>query len=283
MRLHNQTSHSYLKALSITLSRDPASMENWNGVYIPPAEDIPYDLYEAVLLALKERHKEMDCDVFHCQSNDIFALSNSMPLSELNALSAELLELLPIEEDARPRAQLYDVFHDWREVQSLLEEKSSNSPSLALPTDNYNFGEVDSLVDVFAEAKKLRRSRSPQHVMIVEDDPLTRRIVSNSFKENYALISATDAREAVANYLVHAPDIVFLDIGLPDVSGFSVLKQIVANDPDAFVVMFSSNSYLDNITRAFGSGASGFIAKPFKKEKMRQYIHESALHHKKYA
>lgn len=123
----------------------------------------------------------------------------------------------------------------------------------------------------------------PLHVMLVEDDPLTRRLVTGAFKENYALITAESAEEAVANYLLHAPDIVFLDIGLPDASGLQVLQSIMDSDPEAYVVMFSGNSYLDNVTTALGIGASGFVGKPFKKEKMRHYIEDSALHHNKYA
>jgi DNA-binding NtrC family response regulator len=118
--------------------------------------------------------------------------------------------------------------------------------------------------------------------MVVEDDPLTRRLVANAFKQDYALITAATAQEAVMNYLIHAPDIVFLDIGLPDANGFNVLHQIMTSDPDAYVVMFSGNSYLDNVTNALSNGAAGFISKPFKKDKMFQYIQESSRHHHKY-
>ena len=148
-------------------------------------------------------------------------------------------------------------------------------------TDTHNFGEIASLQEVFAEAKKRRKGRQPQYVMVVEDDPLTRRIVSQAFKENYAMIAAANAHEAVADYLLYAPDVVFLDIGLPDASGFAVLKQIIACDPDAYVVMFSSNHYPENVSRAMDAGASGFIAKPFRKESLHDYIHGSAIHHRK--
>jgi DNA-binding NtrC family response regulator len=148
-------------------------------------------------------------------------------------------------------------------------------------TDIHDFGEITSLQEVFNEAKKRRKGRQPQYVMVVEDDPLTRRIVSQAFKENYALITAQNAHEAVADYLLHAPDVVFLDIGLPDASGFDVLKQIIACDPDAYVVMFSSSHYPENVSKAMDEGASGFIAKPFKKESLSGFIRSSAVHHHK--
>ncbi|MFZ4541323.1 MAG: response regulator [Rickettsiales bacterium] len=146
----------------------------------------------------------------------------------------------------------------------------------------HDFGEITSLIDVFNEAKKRRKTRYPQYVMVVEDDLLTRRILSHAFKENYALILTQNAHEAVADYLLYAPDVVFLDIGLPDASGFDVLKQIIACDPDAYVVMFSSNHFPDNVSKAMDAGASGFIAKPFKKENLSGFIRGSATHHQKY-
>lgn len=144
-----------------------------------------------------------------------------------------------------------------------------------------HFGEINALQDVFVEAKKLRRARHPAHVLVVEDDPLTRRIVTGSFKENYAMISACDAGNAVAEYLMHAPDIVFLDIGLPDVDGFSVLDQIMTLDPDAFVVMFSGRGDKQTINKALNAGAKGFVSKPFKKETLRSYIQGSSVHYRK--
>lgn len=143
------------------------------------------------------------------------------------------------------------------------------------------FGEISSLHEVFAEMKKLRPARCPAHVLVVEDDPLTRRVVVNALSENHATIAEENARGAVASYLLYAPDIVFLDIGLPDIDGFTVLDQIMTLDPDAFVVMFSSQADSCTIDRAMNAGAKGFIAKPFKKETLRGYIRGSGVHHNK--
>ena len=150
-------------------------------------------------------------------------------------------------------------------------------------TQTAAFGEISSLQSVFSEAKKLRRARHPAHVLVVEDDPLTRRVVVSALGESHAMITEENARNAVASYLLHAPDVVFLDIGLPDVDGFSVLDQIMAIDPDAFVVMFSSHDDAQTIDKALKAGAKGFVSKPFKKETLRSYIQGSGAHHHKYA
>ena len=144
-----------------------------------------------------------------------------------------------------------------------------------------NFGEISSLQAVFDEAKKLRRVRHPAHVLVVEDDPLTLRVVTGALGEANAIITEDNATGAVASYLMHAPDIVFLDIGLPDMDGFTVLDQIITIDQDAFVVMFSSHTDWGNISKALAAGAKGFVSKPFKKEELRNYIQGSNFHHHK--
>lgn len=148
-------------------------------------------------------------------------------------------------------------------------------------TQTLDFGEIDSLKEVFRDAKKLRRARHPAHVLIVDDDPLTRRVVVGALGESHAMITEENARGAVASYLMHAPDVVFLDIGLPDIDGFSVLSQILELDPDAFVVMFSSHSDTININKAFKSGAKGFVPKPFRKEMLERYIEGSNVYYNK--
>lgn len=278
MRLHHDNPASFIQGLALSIDKDPASMENWRCLYIEHKEEVPFERYEHLLAKLKEAHPEADCDVIQCMGNAVLFISRDLAPLQLGALAEELIkadERLQM----KPDIHIYDLFADWREVRQILHRQASNAPAPQLPASGYHFGDIASLGEVFDEAKKLRRTRLPLHVMIVEDDALTRRIVSGTFKENYAIIAAANAQEAVANYLMHAPDIVFLDIGLPDTSGFDVLRQIMALDPQAYVVMFSANSYLENVTAALCAGASGFIAKPFRKEKMRHYIEDSAIHH----
>lgn len=148
-------------------------------------------------------------------------------------------------------------------------------------TNIINFCEINMLKDIFLEAKKLRNYRYPAHVLVVEDDALTRRIVVGALGEANAMITEENAKDAIGSYLLHAPDIVFLDIGLPDIDGLSVLDQIIAVDPDAYIVMFSSRNDTQTVNRAFAAGAKGFVSKPFKKEDLQGYIRSSATYHHK--
>lgn len=282
MRIFSENTEVYIQSLALAISKDPASLENWRCLHIQQTEETPF-AWHAVLHALKEVHGGVDCDVVLCSDNDVLLISRSLGAAQLTELAEELLHFANAPEGKQAEIALYDVFHDWRTIRDILLAKAGEPMPPVVQPAHHDFGEVASLQEVFAEAKKLRKVRHPLHVMLVEDDPLTRRMVTGTFKEKYALITAANAEEAVANYLLHAPDIVFLDIGLPDASGLDVLHRIMETDPDAYVVMFSGNSYLDNVTAALSTGASGFVSKPFKKEKMQHYIQDSALHHHKYA
>lgn len=143
------------------------------------------------------------------------------------------------------------------------------------------FGDTAALQEVFKEAKQLRQARYPAHVMVVDDDLLTRRIVVSILGAANAMITEETAEGAVASYLMHAPDIVFLDIGLPGADGFAVLDQLLKFDPEAFIVMFSSHNDRATISRALHAGAKGFVPKPFQKEMLRNYILGSNFHHHK--
>ncbi|MFZ4125340.1 MAG: response regulator [Rickettsiales bacterium] len=234
---------------------------------------------------MKETLKHTDCELVVCADYDMLLISRDHDTAGLQAIAKQLAQ----HTEQTYELHAYCLPDHWRELHMLLQAKShgaAHQPLLtqevaAIPTEQ--FGDIASLSDVFAEACKRRKARSPLHILLVEDDPLTRRIAASVFKEDYALITAKDAEDAIGCYFAYAPDIVFLDINLPDADGFNVLRHIIANDPESYVVMFSGNSYLDNITRAFSQGAQGFIAKPFNRNKMHHYVTDCAIARRKYA
>lgn len=270
MRIHTDHAPQYLHALATSLGRDPLSLEAWKCLHIQLPQDEQVDLHAVDVL--KASNKDVDCDIVVCPDHDVFLISRAMGYEALHTLGATLCASL----EHAPEAVFYDLFRDSGAVCALLKAKKLPlGAATPAPQPGHDFGQMEALSDVFQEASTRRAARQPLHVMVVEDDAMTRRIVANNFKQHYALITAENAEQAVANYLLHAPDVVFLDIGLPDTNGFEVLRQIMACDPGAYVVMLSGNSYLDNVTHALGAGASGFVAKPFRPEKLNRYIQAS--------
>jgi CheY-like chemotaxis protein len=282
MRIHTEQAQSFMRQLCAAINKDPSSLENWRCLHLSHLPNVSPESIEVALRGLSNTREHIDCEIIPCMDKDVLFISRSLDVDSLYSLADDFAHATRYGKAEICEVALYDMFRDWRIVMELLASKTEKSNTQTPIPTSHAFGNVEALMETFQEAKKARAARMPLHVMVVEDDPLTRRLVTGAFKDAYALITAENAQEAIANYLLHAPDIVFLDIGLPDTSGFEVLHQIMAIDSDAYVVMFSGNSYLDNVTAALNEGASGFIAKPFKKDKMRHFIHDSALHHRKY-
>lgn len=275
MHIHQDNSLAFLQALVTSISKDPLSFEAWKCLHIRP---MPGEQPNVVALeVLRASNKDADCDVVLCPDHDILLISRHMDSDAMLSIGAALCGAL----NEAPETTLYSLFRDWRTVRGLILGKTHDTPLPSMQHTPHDFGEMASLQDILEGAKQMRASRHPQHILVVEDDAVTRRMVANAFRDSFAVITAHDGTEAIGSYLLHAPDIVFLDIGLPDASGFDVLQIIIAQDPEAYVVMFSSRDDMDSINRAFQQGASGFIAKPFRREVLRHYVLGSVEHHQK--
>lgn len=117
-----------------------------------------------------------------------------------------------------------------------------------------------------------RVERSEAVVMMIEDDPFSRRLVENVVQQQYKMVSLESAEKALRTYAAHAPDILFLDINLPDVTGHELLEKLMVIDPNSFIIMLSGSADKENVMQALGRGARGFVAKPFSRDKLFQYI-----------
>lgn len=113
---------------------------------------------------------------------------------------------------------------------------------------------------------------SSAKVLLVDDDRTTRRFVSAALQGFCELAEAADANECIDVYNSYCPDLVFMDIELPDADGKDLLHWINKIDPTGFVVMFSGHSETDNIMKSIDLGAKGFISKPFELSKMLYFI-----------
>jgi len=77
---------------------------------------------------------------------------------------------------------------------------------------------------------------------------------------------AENGKVAVERYKLLNPDIVTMDITMPEMDGITALKEIIKIDPSAKVIMVSAMGQEAMVREAVMSGAKGFIVKPFKEE-----------------
>lgn len=110
------------------------------------------------------------------------------------------------------------------------------------------------------------------NALLIEDDRTMRRLVGAKLSDHCRLYDAPDASQGITIYNELKPDIVFMDIELPDGDGHDLLSWILRNDPNAFIVMFSGHHSTDNVLKSIEYGAKGFIAKPFDLEKMLHFL-----------
>lgn len=120
-----------------------------------------------------------------------------------------------------------------------------------------------------------RKRRDEPLVMLVEDDRFTAHYASNILSTKFEMILCKDGESAIEAYIENAPDIVFMDINLPGMTGHQALQCIHAVDEGAFVVMLSVDSFKESIQMASDLGASKFIKKPFTKERLIDAVNTS--------
>ena len=111
-------------------------------------------------------------------------------------------------------------------------------------------------------------------VMIVDDSLFMRKILHGILAEKGYTVTAEAASgiEAMKNLHTNHPDIILLDIILPDSNGLDLLKSIVAACPDSKVVVCSSIGEALVIRKALDLGAKAFIQKPFTPEKVAEVL-----------
>ena len=111
--------------------------------------------------------------------------------------------------------------------------------------------------------KPSRLSRERPVILLVEDDLVILQLVKAVVDEYFDVVFAETVRQATVYYQRHLPDMVFLDIQLPDGNGMEFLQEIVDADSEAHIVMLSAQHQKEKILEALEIGAKNFIPKPF--------------------
>ena len=118
-------------------------------------------------------------------------------------------------------------------------------------------------------------TKNPMTILLIEDDRVTRRIVRRCLGEDYELLEANSANAGLSLFKETHPDIVLIDISLPDDDGHHLLEQILSVDPDTYGIMFSAHGDNNNVWQSIETGAKGYLTKPFDAEKMNFFIRKS--------
>jgi two-component system KDP operon response regulator KdpE len=115
-------------------------------------------------------------------------------------------------------------------------------------------------------------------ILIIDDEPQIQKLLEIALESNnYKVYQAETAREGVIMAAYHPPDLILLDIGLPDKSGHEVLKELRVWYNKAIIILSVQDSETD-IVSALDNGATDYLTKPFRTAELLARI-RSALRH----
>lgn len=107
-------------------------------------------------------------------------------------------------------------------------------------------------------------------VLVVDDAAFMRKVVGDALSGggHEVIGEASNGAEAIARYQELQPEITTLDITMPEMDGITALKQIMAMDPQARIIMCSALGQESKVLEAIKAGAKDFVVKPFKPERV---------------
>lgn len=101
-------------------------------------------------------------------------------------------------------------------------------------------------------------------ILVIEDEPQIRKLLEINLESNdYKVIQATNAKEGLLLASAHSPDMILLDLGLPDMNGHQLLKELREWYHKAVIILSVQNKEEDIIT-ALDNGATDYLTKPFR-------------------
>lgn len=101
-------------------------------------------------------------------------------------------------------------------------------------------------------------------ILIVEDEKDTLSLLADSLKRfDFTIETSADGRDAIQKVQDFVPDLVVLDVVLPEVDGLEVLKWIKKNRPNVFVMLATGKKEIDDIKTGYSLEADYYVTKPY--------------------
>lgn len=111
-------------------------------------------------------------------------------------------------------------------------------------------------------------------VMVVEDSSITSKKLTIMLEGlgHEVVCVANSGVQAIAMFEDHRPDLVTMDITMPDMDGIEATRKILEMSPQALIIMVTSHGQEQMVMDAIDAGAKGYVLKPVKQEKLAEHI-----------
>ena len=113
-------------------------------------------------------------------------------------------------------------------------------------------------------------------VLIVDDSLIIRKKITKLIEKlgHEVLYAAKNGQEAIDAYKSKKPDLVTMDITMPDMDGITAVKHIIKADEEAKIIMVTSHGQEDMVIKSIQAGAVGYMLKPITEDKLASSIGE---------
>jgi len=122
-------------------------------------------------------------------------------------------------------------------------------------------------------------SAAPLRILVIDDEPPIRKLLRVGLSAHgYQIVEASNGKMALDRLSEQAPDLVILDLGLPDMEGHELLRTMRARNDSVPIVVLSSRDDETGKVRALDSGADDYVTKPFGMDELLARM-RAALRH----
>jgi two-component system chemotaxis response regulator CheY len=267
------------KSLLETLDSLKSQAGAWKAVYLQvpslrSAKDM-MSIQSAIQNMRKHTSEHYQSQVFFCDSGDVFILLKGASMSLVSKVHDIAFAILAGDKSSTP-SKVFELGTQWSLLKEMATKIAKESKGSLVPESVSVDQRIDRILrrvdmDYMQNMLKGRADRKGVSILVAEDDDIMQQYVS-AMLSDYTLIKAKIGEDVLVSYLLNAPDMVLLDIDLPQIDGHRLMQEIFKLDQEAFIVMMSGHTQLKHVKRSIDAGARGFVAKPFQEAKLRSSV-----------
>lgn len=256
-----------------------------------------------MVLILKDIVGDFQSHLYMCHDSDVFVVWNGGSTKTINAVKEALMKHFPKIFKTIPPDMFFRYFDfrahgeelriacrkkrteeikhiasessktpdhpDWAELAQLESGERTGNEFVIRIFDKKYIQVNDAFFDMYRTAAPFRNARKTPKFLIIEDQAFASRMLSRIIGDIGEPISAPNGEEGLLLYAMHVPDIVFIDIELPDSSGHQLAEFIREFDTEAYIVMVTANHSSQDIKMAMKNKVQDYMAKPYTLKKVQ--------------